>query len=153
MSTVNEHSFWSLRLPKTKAAKVMGWSSDDRVTEMYSLLVWQYLYNPILINHFVLLKLIDTLSYAAFEVTNEGKFSMRTKIENLIERCVDCFKIFDDEKWIISKMNLKWNEIIILKKVINLLNMGNSKSRFAAVRTYRLIGIVCIKLCRKCEVW
>ena len=50
---------------------------------------------------------MEALLYLAFEMTNEGKFSMRTKIENLIERCVDCFKIFDDEKWIISKMNLK----------------------------------------------
>ena len=46
---------------------------------------------------------METLSYFAFEVTNEGKFSMWTKIENLKVRCVDCFKILDDEKWLISK--------------------------------------------------
>ena len=78
---------------------------------MYFLSIWRYLRKSILTNQSILLKFMDTLLYSAFEVTNEWKFSI--KIENWIVRCVDCFKIFDDVKWLISEFRiyLKTNKL------------------------------------------
>ena len=77
-STSNEHSFPSLRVPQTNTVKNSGCSGDEEGTQMCLLLVKQYLHKTILINHSVPPQaLIRLVSNAAFEVTNEGKLSIR----------------------------------------------------------------------------